>query len=193
MSVRESLLAILDQGPCYGYQLRDEYRRRTGAHRALNVGQVYATLERLERDEQVLRLPADEAGHVYWQITPTGHQRVAAWFGSASSDVSAAETVAKVALAATLPGVDAVALIAMERDAATEALPAPAARQEATAPSLAAQEQIAALVERAEAEQRSALLRWLDEAQELLQTQATMVMPLSQQRPRRGRPPVAAS
>ena len=27
MSVRQSLLAILDQGPCYGYQLRAEFDR----------------------------------------------------------------------------------------------------------------------------------------------------------------------
>ena len=31
MSVRQSLLAILDQGPCYGYQLRAEFDRRTGS------------------------------------------------------------------------------------------------------------------------------------------------------------------
>ena len=49
MSVRQSLLAILDQGSCYGYQLRTEYERRTGAP-TLNVGQIYTTLERLERD-----------------------------------------------------------------------------------------------------------------------------------------------
>ena len=45
MSVRQGLLAILDQGDCYGSQLRAEYLRRTGV--AVNVGQVYTTLERL--------------------------------------------------------------------------------------------------------------------------------------------------
>ena len=50
MSVRQSLLAILAQGPCYGYQLRSEFERRTGSSSSLNVGQIYGTLERLERD-----------------------------------------------------------------------------------------------------------------------------------------------
>ena len=55
MSVRLSLLAILDQGPCYGYQLRAEFDRRTGSTWPLNVGQIYNTLERLERDGLVSR------------------------------------------------------------------------------------------------------------------------------------------
>ena len=50
MSVRQSLLAILDQAPCYGYQLRGEFETRTGGTWPLNVGQVYTTLSRLERD-----------------------------------------------------------------------------------------------------------------------------------------------
>jgi DNA-binding PadR family transcriptional regulator len=45
VSVRQSLLAILDQGPCYGYQLKSEFDRRTGSTWPLNVGQIYNTLE----------------------------------------------------------------------------------------------------------------------------------------------------
>ena len=55
MSVRHSLLAILAQGPCYGYQLRQEFNRRTGDAWPLNVGQVYTTLDRLERDGLVVQ------------------------------------------------------------------------------------------------------------------------------------------
>ena len=50
MTVRNALLALLEQGPMYGYQLRAEFERRTGATWPLNVGQVYTTLSRLERD-----------------------------------------------------------------------------------------------------------------------------------------------
>ena len=50
MSVRQALLALLEEGPMYGYQLRSEFERRTGATWPLNVGQVYTTLQRLERD-----------------------------------------------------------------------------------------------------------------------------------------------
>ena len=35
------LLALLEQGPMYGYQLRAEFERRTGSTWPLKVGQVY--------------------------------------------------------------------------------------------------------------------------------------------------------
>ena len=50
MSIRQAMLAILEQGPMYGYQLRAEFEQRTGATWPLNIGQVYTTLTRLERD-----------------------------------------------------------------------------------------------------------------------------------------------
>ncbi len=50
MSVRQALLALLDEQPMYGAQLRAQFERRTGGTWPLNVGQVYQTLARLERD-----------------------------------------------------------------------------------------------------------------------------------------------
>src|ERR1700761_5255868 len=50
MSVRHALLALLSEGPKYGLQLRHEFETRTGEVWPLNVGQVYTTLQRLERD-----------------------------------------------------------------------------------------------------------------------------------------------
>ena len=50
VSVRHALLALLSEGPKYGLQLREEFEARTGEVWPLNVGQVYTTLQRLERD-----------------------------------------------------------------------------------------------------------------------------------------------
>jgi DNA-binding transcriptional ArsR family regulator len=50
MSVRHAMLALLSEGPKYGLQLREEFEARTGEVWPLNVGQVYTTLQRLERD-----------------------------------------------------------------------------------------------------------------------------------------------
>ena len=50
VSVRHALLALLSEGPKYGLQLRQEFEDRTGEVWPLNVGQVYTTLQRLERD-----------------------------------------------------------------------------------------------------------------------------------------------
>jgi len=48
MSIRHSLLALLQDRPRYGYQLRIEFEDRTGSSWPLNIGQVYHTLDRLE-------------------------------------------------------------------------------------------------------------------------------------------------
>src|ERR1700704_469826 len=50
VSVRHALLALLSEGPKYGLQLREEFEANTGQVWPLNVGQVYTTLQRLERD-----------------------------------------------------------------------------------------------------------------------------------------------
>ena len=50
MSVRHALLALLSEGPKYGLQLRQEFEASTGDVWPLNIGQVYTTLQRLERD-----------------------------------------------------------------------------------------------------------------------------------------------
>ncbi len=50
MSVPHALLALLSEGPKYGLQLREEFEAGTGEVWPLNVGQVYKTLSRLERD-----------------------------------------------------------------------------------------------------------------------------------------------
>ena len=82
MSVRQSLLAILDQGPCYGYQLRGEFDRRTGSTWPVNVGQIYNTLDRLERDGLVEKADMDAEGQNYYQITEAGSAEVPSWLGS---------------------------------------------------------------------------------------------------------------
>ena len=62
MSVRHALLALLSEGPKYGLQLRQEFEARTGEVWPLNVGQVYTTLQRLERDGLVEAEDSDEEG-----------------------------------------------------------------------------------------------------------------------------------
>ena len=62
MSVRYALLALLSEGPKYGLRLREEFEARTGEVWPLNVGQVYTTLQRLERDGLVASDGATEDG-----------------------------------------------------------------------------------------------------------------------------------
>ncbi|MBT2485432.1 MULTISPECIES: PadR family transcriptional regulator [unclassified Microbacterium] len=199
MSVRQSLLAILDQGPCYGYQLRLEFDRRTGSTWPLNVGQIYNTLERLERDGLVRRGAADEQGHVYWQITDAGSADVARWLVAPVVRTKATrdELAVKLAIAATLPGIDVTSVLEAQRSASLDQLEAlQHARYPGTvdgAEELAWRLMTDSMIFAAEAE-----LRWLDHTAQRLAEQPThaLQLPLAAERPKRGRPtsrrPVAA-
>src|SRR5256885_16899126 len=79
-SVRHALLALLSEGPKYGLQLRQEFEERTGEVWPLNVGQVYTTLQRLERDGSVVSDGATEDGpQKGFRITPEGAEELTGW------------------------------------------------------------------------------------------------------------------
>jgi DNA-binding PadR family transcriptional regulator len=109
MSVRHALLGLLSEGPKYGLQLRQEFEARTGDVWPLNVGQVYTTLQRLERDGFVESDDADEAGpQKGFRITAEGRQELTEWLRT-PPDLSSPprdELVIKVLVAMRLPGVD---------------------------------------------------------------------------------------
>src|SRR6266566_2269784 len=80
VSVRHALLALLSEGPKYGLQLREEFEAGTGEVWPLNVGQVYTTLQRLERDGLVESDDATEMGpQKGFRITPDGAEELAVW------------------------------------------------------------------------------------------------------------------
>jgi DNA-binding PadR family transcriptional regulator len=124
MSVRQALLALLEQGPMYGYQLRTEFERRTGSTWPLNVGQVYTTLTRLERDGLVEGTGADPEGHVIYRVTEAGRDEVATWFTTPVDRTQPPrdELAIKLALAITVPGVDVGTVIQQQRRATIGAL-----------------------------------------------------------------------
>ncbi|MDQ6523875.1 PadR family transcriptional regulator [Nocardioides sp. LHD-245] len=124
MSVKHALLALLEQEPMYGYQLRAEFERRTGTAWPLNVGQVYTTLTRLERDGLAVAGGEDGEGHLVYRITDDGRAEVASWFTTpvARTQPPRDELAIKLALAVTVPGVDVDTVIQQQRSATMAAL-----------------------------------------------------------------------
>ncbi|UGS28047.1 PadR family transcriptional regulator [Microbacterium resistens] len=192
MSVRQSLLAILDQGPCYGYQLRAEFDRRTGSAWPLNVGQIYNTLERLERDGLVARGEPDEQGHVYWRITPAGSADVASWLDSPvlREQATRDELAIKLSVAATLPGVDAAEVIRRQREASSARLQDLRQATRAGADREGPEELARSLVLDSMIFAAEAELRWLDHVEQRLAAHPrhAMALELATERPKRGRP-----
>jgi DNA-binding PadR family transcriptional regulator len=120
MSVRHALLALLSEGPKYGLQLRQEFEARTGEVWPLNVGQVYTTLQRLERDglvESDADDAEDEGPQKGFHITASGQEELATWLRT-PPDLSSPprdELVIKVLVAVRLPGVDVAEVIQSHR------------------------------------------------------------------------------
>lgn len=191
MSVRHSLLAILEQGPCYGYQLRAEFERRTGSASPLNVGQIYNTLDRLERDGFVTQGSTDGQGHVFYEITDAGSLEVSAWLTSPVERAPRTrdELAIKIAVAATLPGADADALIRGQRQASQaqrDALAHTVDTLRVDGPEELAQAiAVDAMLSQVEAE-----LRWLDRTERRLaqHPEHAIALELATERPKRGRP-----
>ncbi|MFB7123891.1 PadR family transcriptional regulator [Kitasatospora xanthocidica] len=124
MSIRHGLLALLDQGPRYGYQLRTEFEARTGATWPLNVGQVYTTLSRLERDGLVEPAGEDGEGHQFYAATDAGREELRSWFDTPvpRTNPPRDELAIKLAMAVTVPGVDVSAVVQGQRRHSIKAL-----------------------------------------------------------------------
>jgi DNA-binding PadR family transcriptional regulator len=87
MAVREGLLALLDDTPRYGYQLKTEFEHATGGVWPLNVGQVYTTLDRLVRDGfVVVDETNDSPAQKTYAITATGREELGAWWQAVPAD-----------------------------------------------------------------------------------------------------------
>ncbi|MGV9703929.1 PadR family transcriptional regulator [Streptomyces sp. NPDC003483] len=117
MSIRHGLLALLEHGPRYGARLRAEFESRTGATWSLNVGQVYTTLNRLERDGLVAQDGEDDSGHVLYRITEAGRAELGSWYRSPvdRSNPPRDELAIKLAMAVSAPGVDVRDIIQLQR------------------------------------------------------------------------------
>ena len=118
MSFRHALLALLSEGPKYGLQLRQEFEAGTGEVWPVNVGQVYTTLQRLERDGLVESDDTGEEGpQKGFRITPGGQEELAAWLRT-PPDLSLPprdELVVKILVALRVPGVDIQEVIQVHR------------------------------------------------------------------------------
>jgi len=118
MSVRNALLALLSEGPKYGLQLRNEFEERTGEVWPLNVGQVYTTLQRLERDGLIQSEGDGEAGpYKSFRLTADGGAELEAWLRTPTGLTSPPrdELVIKVLVASRVPGVDVQEVIQTHR------------------------------------------------------------------------------
>jgi DNA-binding PadR family transcriptional regulator len=81
--VRLPLLALLAKEPAHGYELKNLLEQTFGeAYPSPNIGQIYVTLQRLERDGLVSSqdvVQATRPNKRVYELTPKGRDALAAW------------------------------------------------------------------------------------------------------------------
>jgi DNA-binding PadR family transcriptional regulator len=168
VSVPHALLALLSEGPKYGLQLREEFEDGTGEVWPLNVGQVYKTLGRLERDglaesDGTGQEGRDKAGQKRYRITRRGEEALAAWLRTPPDLTSPPrdELVMKVLVAARVPDTDVHEVIQVHRVYLLELMQQWTRLKEGEA----RDDLSLALVVDAEVFRLDAVIRWLDAAE----------------------------
>ena len=181
MSVRHALLALLSEGPRYGLQLRDEFEARTGEVWPLNVGQVYTTLKRLERDGLVSSDDDGEAPQKGYSITEAGRSELTAWLQTPASESPPPrdELLIKVLVAAQVPSVDVHDVVQRHRRHLVELMQ----RYTAVKADAPESEVALALIVDAQLFRLEAAVRWLDAAEARLRR--APVVPTERARPSR--------
>lgn len=161
MSIRHALLALLSEGPKYGLQLRQEFEAGTGDVWPLNVGQVYTTLQRLERDGLIESDDTGEDGpQKGFRITAAGEVELDEWLRTPPDTASPPrdELVIKVLIALRVTGIDVRELVQTHRRHLVELM-----QQYTRLKAEAADGDIGlALVVDAELFRLDAVVRWLD-------------------------------
>lgn len=181
MSIRHSLLALLAEHDAYGYELRSRFESLTGSVWPLNIGQVYTTLARLERDGLVEGTGTGDDGRAMYKLTDPGRQELDAWWRSPvmRKDRPRDELAIKIALAVTATDVDAGAILQTQRVATMRAMQdLTRLKRHSGADDLAWRLVLESMIFAAEAE-----IRWLDHCEAALVRQAAASSPPTQQHP----------
>lgn len=176
MSLKHGLLALLDAGPSHGYQLKHDFESRTGGAWLINLGQIYTTLQRLERDGLVAPMDASDDDRRVVAITADGRRALADWFRDpvAPSTPPRDELAIKVLLAIAAEEVDVTAVLQHQRTATLEQMQeyARAKRQADPDEELPWLLLLDALMLKAEAE-----IRWLDVCESRLRQRPPRPLP----------------
>ena len=166
--MRYPVLALLADAPAHGYEIKRGLEERFGAVIApLNAGQVYTTLQRLQRAELVRDDAVEQAGRPdkrVYRLTEAGRDALREWIGAPSAPTRLRDDFfMKLHFAADLGLADPSALIASQRAAYLAAL---ADLERVLAGG--AEDRVTGLLVEGAALHLEADLRWLDRCEAVL-------------------------
>lgn len=122
MSVRDVLLALMEDEPRGTYQLKALFEERTGNTWPMNIGQVYQTIQRMERDglvEVVGQTSQGQRTADVYGLTAAGREALAEWWATPvlRSRTERDELVMRIAVATGSRQINLRSLIQEQREA----------------------------------------------------------------------------
>ena len=125
--MRNAVLALLADEPAHGYEIKRALEQRFGTVLApLNAGQVYVTLQRLQRDELVADDAVAQAGRPdkrVYRLTAAGRRALEQWLGAPSAPTRLRDDFfMKLVLAHSMGLADPAELIDRQRETYLRAL-----------------------------------------------------------------------
>ena len=80
MSLKYGVLGLLEQEPLHGYEVKNRFEELLGGTWEVNIGQVYTTLQRLERDGLVRPVgERGDRGKLLYELAPQGRKALSDW------------------------------------------------------------------------------------------------------------------
>lgn len=86
MSLKFGVLGLLAGGPLHGYEVKTRFEAMFGGTWDVNIGQVYTTLQRLERDTLIRPVgERGDRGRQQYELTPAGQELLRSWISEPES------------------------------------------------------------------------------------------------------------
>ena len=87
MSLRFGILGLLAEEPLHGYEVKARFEAMLSNTWEVNVGQIYSTLQRLERDAFIEPVgDRGDRGKLAYQLTPAGRQELDRWLSEPEAE-----------------------------------------------------------------------------------------------------------
>jgi DNA-binding PadR family transcriptional regulator len=82
VSLKFGVLGLLSKEPLHGYEVKNRFEEMLGGTWDVNIGQIYTTLQRLERDGLVRPVgPRGDRGKLLYELSPDGRKTLDEWLG----------------------------------------------------------------------------------------------------------------
>ena len=120
MSLKYGVLGLLAEEPLHGYEVKNRFESMLGGTWEVNIGQIYTTLQRLERDGLVRPAGArGDRGKQLYELSPDGQKALDHWLGEPDSGPQQLheDIYVKLLLAARVANGDLHALLGRQKRA----------------------------------------------------------------------------